>query len=246
MITVSGLQKSYGKVTALRDVSFHIEPGEIIALLGGNGSGKSTSINILTGLLKADGGTVKIQGIDPFINPIEARKKLGVFPDKAGLFPHLTAREHLKFFAGAYGFSNKALDHVVDRVIDLLDMSEIADRETKGFSQGQTVKVALARAMVHKPEYLVLDEPSRGLDVFAVRQLRKLLLRLRDEGTGILFSSHVMQEIELLADRMAIISDGIVCAEGTPRDLKEKAGKDTLEDAFMALVEKGASNATGN
>ena len=239
MITVKGLKKSFGDVKALEDVSFHIDRGEIVALLGGNGSGKSTSINILTGLLKADQGTVDIQGIDPFKQPIKARKKLGVFPDKAGLFPHLTVREHLNFFASVHGISGKALGLAVDKVIDMLDMQPIADRLTKGFSHGQTVKVALARSMVHSPDYLIMDEPSRGLDVFALRQLRDLLKRLRDTGTGILFSSHVMQEIEILADRLAIIADGTVCAEGSVADLKKLAGKPSLEDSFMVLVEKG-------
>lgn len=240
MIIAKGLKKSFGNIEALKDVSFHIDRGEIIALLGGNGSGKSTSINILTGLLKADGGSVEIQGIDPFANPAEARAKLGVFPDNVGLYPNLTAREHLAFFAALHGLSGPDLEAAVDRAIHLLDMQDIADRLTKGFSHGQTVKVALGRAIVHNPDYLILDEPTRGLDIYAVRHVRKLLLRFRDAGTGILFSSHVMQEIEILADRLAIISDGRVCAESSPAELKDKTGKASLEDAFMAIVEKGS------
>jgi sodium transport system ATP-binding protein len=243
MIIARGLKKSYGQVEALKNVSFHLERGEIIALLGGNGSGKSTSINILTGLLKADEGSVEIQGIDPFENPVGARKKLGVFPDKVGLFPNLTAREHLAFFAALHGLSGQALAAAVDGTIHMLDMQDIADRRTKGFSHGQTVKVALGRAMVHGPDYLILDEPTRGLDIYAVRQVRKLLRRFRDEGTGILFSSHVMQEIEILADRLAIIADGRVCAESSPAELKEQTGEASLEDAFMAIVGKESSDA---
>jgi len=243
MIVTRGLKKSYGKVEALKDVSFHVERGEIVALLGGNGSGKSTSINILTGLLKADCGSVEIQGIDPFRDPTRARRKLGVFPDKLGLFPNLTAREHLAFFGGVHGLSGPALETAVDETVHMLDMDSIAGRLTKGFSHGQMVKVALGRAMVHNPDYLILDEPSRGLDVFAIRQLRQLLLRLRDGGTGILFSSHVMQEVEILSTRMAIIADGLICAEGTAPELKEKAGAPSLEEAFMALVGKGHRDA---
>ena len=126
----------------------------------------------------------------------------------------------------------------IDRAVSLVQLEDIIDRKTKGFSQGQTVKTALGRAIVHSPKYLILDEPSRGLDVFALRQLRKLLLRLRDEGTGILFSSHVMQEIEILADRLAVIADGVICAEGTPADLKAETGEDMLEDAFMAAIRR--------
>ena len=238
MIEARELAKSYGDVKAITDVSFSLHDGEILALLGGNGSGKSTSINILTGLLQADAGTVSIDGTNPVTDPLKARSKIGVFPDKAGLFPNLTVREHLGFFARAHGIEGGALSEAIDRTIDLIGLDDIIDRKTKGFSQGQTVKTALARAIVHSPKYLILDEPSRGLDVFALRQLRKLLLRLRDEGTGILFSSHVMQEIELLADRLAVIANGVICAEGTPADLKAETGENVLEDAFMAAVRR--------
>lgn len=242
MITVQGLRKSYGKVEALKDVSFSLKRGEIVALLGGNGSGKSTSINILTGLLKADAGTVAIDDINPFNDPVAARQKIGVFPDKAGLFPNLTVREHLKFFGGVNGLGGRMLDAVVDQTINSLEIEDLADRLVKGFSQGQTVKTALARATVHQPEFLVLDEPSRGLDVYAVRQLRDLLLKLKEKGVGILFSSHVMQEIEILADRVVIIADGVVRAEGTCEAIKAEAGTDNLEDAFLTLAERSADH----
>lgn len=242
MIVTENLKKSYGEVEALRDVTFHVEKGEIVALLGGNGSGKSTSINIITGLLKADGGQVAVDGIDPVTNPVDARKKIGVFPDKAGLFPNLTVREHLALFGGLHGLEGQDLERAIERMITLLDLSEIIDRKTKGFSHGQTVKVALGRAMVHSPDFLILDEPTRGLDVYAVRQLRQLLLRMRDEGTGILFSSHVMQEVEKLSSRMAIIADGVICAEGSSEEMKERAQTVSLEDAFMVLVEKGVGH----
>lgn len=238
MIEARELAKSYGDVKAITNVSFSLRDGEILALLGGNGSGKSTSINILTGLLQADAGIVSIDGTDPVTDPLKARSKIGVFPDKAGLFPNLTVREHLTFFARAHGLEGAALSQAIDRTANLIGLEDIIDRKTKGFSQGQTVKTALARAIVHSPKYLILDEPSRGLDVFALRQLRKLLRRLRDEGTGILFSSHVMQEIEILADRLAVIADGVIRAEGTPADLKTETGEEMLEDAFMAVVRR--------
>lgn len=238
MIITKNLKKSYGDVNAISDVSFHVEKGEIVALLGGNGSGKSTSINIMTGLLKPDGGTVEVQGFDPFENPKEARKKFGVFPDKAGLFPHLTPREHFEFFGSLQGLSGGALTKAVDDTIKMLKIEDIADRQTKGFSHGQGVKVALGRAMVHRPDYLILDEPTRGLDIYAIRQVRKILLRFRDEGCGILFSSHVMQEVEILATRLAVIADGVICAEGHADELKRQAGTTSLEDAFMNIVDK--------
>lgn len=242
MISAKSLKKSYGDVEALKDVSFHFDKGEIVALLGGNGSGKSTSINIITGLLQADAGEVSIQGIDPFTDPINARKKIGVFPDKPGLFPNLTVKEHLAFFASLNGLEGSDLEKAVEHTVHILDMGDIADRMTKGFSHGQTVKVALGRAMVHSPDYLILDEPTRGLDIYAVRSLRKLLLRLRDAGTGILFSSHVMQEVEILSNRLAIIAEGVICAEGKASELIEKSQTASLEDAFMVLVGKENGN----
>jgi len=238
MIKVTALKKSYGEVAAVRDVSFSIEAGEIVALLGGNGSGKSTTINILTGLLRADAGTVSIDGIDPFSQPLAARKKIGVFPDKTGLFNLLTVREHLAFFGALQGLKGKALTQAVEQTLVLLDLTDIAERLSKGFSHGQSVKLALARAMVHSPQFLILDEPSRGLDVFAVRQFRDIVLRLRDSGTGILFSSHVMQEVELLADRVAVIADGRVHSEGSPAELINATGTANLEEAFMVTVGK--------
>ncbi|GHF24564.1 ABC transporter [Kordiimonas sediminis] len=236
MISVHGLKKSFGDLIAISDVSFGFDKGEIVALLGGNGSGKSTSINIMTGLMIPDEGHVSVQGLDPFKNPIDAKKKLGVFPDKAGLYPNLTVREHLQFFGHLQGMTGKTLKTAIDRTVRMLEMEDIIDRRTKGFSHGQTVKTALGRAMVHGPDYLILDEPTRGLDVYAVRQLRHLLMRLRDNGTGILFSSHVMQEVSLLANRVAVIADGKVCAEETPDALIAETGADTLEDAFMIKV----------
>ncbi len=243
MIRVSELKKSFGKVKAVKDVSFTVNRGEIIALLGGNGSGKSTSINIMTGMLRADNGRVEVDGVDPFKNPIDARKKLGVFPDKAGLYPNLTVREHFELFGGLQGLSGSQLTTAVDRTIALLEIEDIADRRTRGFSHGQTVKVALGRAMVHQPDYLILDEPSRGLDVYAVRHLRELLLRFRDEGTGILFSSHVMQEVEILADRLAVIAEGVICSEASPAELKTQTGMSSLEDAFIAVANRGEAGA---
>jgi len=238
VIKVNSLKKSYGEVAALRDVSFSIDAGEIVALLGGNGSGKSTTINILTGLLHADAGTVSIDGIDPFSEPLAARKKMGVLPDKPGLFNLLTVREHLAFFGALQGLKGKALAQAVEQTLKLLDLGDIAERMSKGFSHGQSVKLALGRAMVHSPRFLILDEPSRGLDVFAVRQFRQILLRLRDNGTGILFSSHVMQEVELLANRVAIIADGRVHSEGSPAELIAATHSNSLEEAFMVTVGK--------
>lgn len=241
MIRVRALKKSFGDVKALKNVGFDVNPGEIVALLGGNGSGKSTSINILTGLLKPDDGTVDIQGIDPFEDPINARKKIGVFPDKPGLFNYLTVKEHLDFFASLHGLNGKEKQEAVDRTLNMLDMLDIANRISKGFSHGQSVKLALGRAMVHSPDYLILDEPTRGLDVFAVRNVREILLRLRDSGIGILFSSHVMQEVELLANRVAIIADGEVHMEGTPSTLMQQTNSTNLEDAFISVVGKRSS-----
>jgi sodium transport system ATP-binding protein len=242
MIEIKDLRKSYGEVEALKDVSFDLNKGEIVALLGGNGSGKSTTINILTGLLKPDFGTVSIGSNNPFENPVAARKKIGVFPDQAGLFPNLTVREHFAFFAGLHGLKGSGRRDAIDKTIELLALEEIADRIVKGFSHGQAAKVALGRAIIHNPEFLILDEPSRGLDVFAIRQLRDILLTLKSNGVGVLFSSHVMQEVEILADRLVVISNGFVCAVGTSDELKSTTNSGTLEDAFLHLAKQGAES----
>ncbi len=236
MIEVKDLKKAYKEVTALNGLTFNANDGEITGLLGPNGAGKTTCLRSLYGLIKPDAGSVEIDGLSPATKPLEVRRKIGIFPDKFGLYERLTAREHIRYIAELHGFRGSALQEQVERVIAELKMADIADRRTQGFSQGQRMKVALAQAIVHQPKNLILDEPSRGLDVMSTRILRELMYGLREQGRCILFSSHVMQEVAALCDRVVIMVQGQVVANDSPAALCELTGKDSFEDAFVQLI----------
>lgn len=236
MIKIANLAKCYGKLEAIKDVSFEAKDGEITTLLGANGSGKTTTLRCMAGLITPSNGDVHIDGVSVSADPIEARKKLGFVPDEFGLYGRMTAREHLTYFAGFHGMHGEAGKTAAERVIKTLHMDAIADRRTDGFSLGERTKVALARALVYQPNNIVLDEPTRGLDVLSIRLLRGLLNELRQEGHAILFSSHIMAEVEDLADRVVMITDGRVVADGSPTELKDNAKSNSLEDAFVTLI----------
>lgn len=236
MIEVKQLQKAFGNVNALNGLSFSAPEGEITGLLGPNGAGKTTCLRTIYGLLQADSGEALIDGIDAKIAPLEARKRIGIFPDKFGLYERLTAREQIAYFAALHGMQGSKQAEAVAHVIERLDMTAIADRRATGFSQGQRMKVALAQAIVHQPKHLILDEPSRGLDVMSTRILRDLLRELRQQGTSILFSSHVMQEVAALCDKVVVIAAGKVAAQGTTQELCELTGETALEEAFVKII----------
>ena len=197
MITVTDLTKQFGKVQAVQGVSFAAPDGRITGLLGPNGAGKSTTLRMLATLLRPDSGDALIDGESITTHPIEVRRRIGVLSHASGLYPQLTARENIRYFAELHGMERRVADDRIAELANLLELSEFLDRKTKGFSQGQRLKTALARALVHRPRNLILDEPTNGLDVMAVRNLRALLHKLREEGHCILFSSHVMQEVAL-------------------------------------------------
>ena len=236
MIQVTGLAKRFGTVEAVRDVSFTAPDGRITGLLGPNGAGKSTTLRILYGALTPDRGEARVDGLLAGPQHTEARRQLGVLPHGAGLYPHLTARENIRYFGELHGMSGATLDQRIDELVAMLELGEAANRKTQGFSQGQKVKVGIARALVHSPRNLILDEPTNGLDVMAIRSLREVLRGLRAAGHCILFSSHVMQEVAALCDDVVIIAGGHVIASGTPEQLREQAGTTTLEDAFVKLL----------
>ncbi|CUS47312.1 MAG: ABC-type Na+ efflux system ATPase component NatA [Idiomarinaceae bacterium HL-53] len=236
MIEVKNLEKSYRDVKALNGLSFHANDGEITGLLGPNGAGKTTCLRSLYGLIHPDSGSAMIDGIEAIQQPLEVRKRIGIFPDKFGLYERMTPREHISYIAELHGIRGAVLEEKVQSVIESLGMGEIADRRTQGFSQGQRMKVALAQAIVHQPQNLILDEPSRGLDVMSTRILRELMYSLREQGRCILFSSHVMQEVAALCDRVVIMVQGQVVANDTPQALCEQTGKDSFEDAFVQLI----------
>ena len=236
MIEVRDLEKSFGAVKAVDGATFAAPDGAITTLLGANGSGKTTTLSMIMGLLKPDSGAAIVDGAPVVDDPIAARRRLGWFPDAFGLYPRLTAREHIEYFGALHGLEGSRLRGAVDDTIAELDMAAIADRRTEGFSTGQRMKVALARALVHSPPNLILDEPTRGLDIMSVRLLRETLRRLRSLGRSILMSSHVMAEVEDLSDKIVIISAGQVVAEGTAEELVRQTGAPNLEEAFVHLA----------
>ena len=236
MIEVRNLHKRFGAVTAVDDVSFAAADGVVTGLLGPNGAGKTTTLRMLTTLIEPDRGAALIDGQDVARNPIEARRRIGVLPDTRGLYPRLTAREHIQYAGELHGLKPDGLGQRIEELIELLDMRGIADRRAEGFSNGERVKVALARALVHGPRNVMLDEPTNGLDVMSTRAVRALIRRLREQGKCVLFSSHVMQEVSALCDRIVVIARGRVVAEGTPEEIRRRAGKDNLEEAFVAVI----------
>jgi len=236
MIEVQGLSKSFGKVQAVKDVSFSAHDGQITGLLGPNGAGKSTTLRMLYTLLKPDLGSAQIDGFDVRQNPIEVQKRIGVLADARGLYPRLTSRENIRYYGRLHGMEAKVLEKQIDSLVTLLDMQSIADRKTEGFSTGEKLKVAIARTLVHNPQNVLLDEPTNGLDVMSTRAMRQFILRLRDEGKCVVFTSHIMQEVAALCDQIVIISQGSVSANGSPDDLRKQTGKENLEDAFVAAI----------
>ncbi len=236
MIEARGLTKRFGALTAVDGVTLRAADGRITGLLGPNGAGKSTTLRILYTVLAPDGGEAWIDGVSVVHEPLEARRRMGVLPHGAGLYPNLTARENIEYFGTLHGLSRAVRRARAAELIERLEMDTFADQPAKGFSQGQRVKTALARALVHQPRNVLLDEPTNGLDVMAVRTLRRLLGELRAEGHCILFSSHVMQEVAALCDEVIIIAAGTVIVQGTPDELRARAGTQSLEEAFVRLV----------
>ena len=238
MIEAHKLRKTFnkGKVVAVDEVSFAARDGQITGLLGPNGAGKTTTLRMLYTLLKPDSGTMTVDGIDPLADPIGVKAKLGVVPDSRGLYDRLTARENIRYYGRLQGLGKGAIESRINHLSDILDMAGFIDRKTDGFSQGQRVKVAIARALIHEPGTILLDEPTNGLDVMTTRALREFLLRLKMEGHCVVLSTHIMQEVAALCDRIVIISKGRIAADGTARQLLEKSGEDNLEDAFVKLI----------
>ena len=241
MIEVIDLKKNFGTVQAVCGVTFSAIDGHITGLLGPNGAGKSTTLRIISTVLAPGAGTVKVDGVDVLTHDNGARMRLGVLPHMSGLYPRLTARENIRYYGELNGISGPALKARIDELVEMLEIGDFADRPAKGFSQGQKIKVALARAMVHGPKNLVLDEPTNGLDVMATRALRALIRKLKDAGHCVLFSSHVMQEVAALCDDIVIIAHGTIVAHGTPDELRKQTGESDLEEAFVKLVGEEAA-----
>jgi sodium transport system ATP-binding protein len=237
MIQVEGLQKRFGKVQALQDVSFTAGDGRITGLLGHNGAGKSTTLRVLSTVIRANEGRALIDGHDCATEPLQVRRSLGVLPHASGLYAHLSGRENIRYFGELHGLRGAELNRAIDDLIERLALGAIADRRAKGYSQGERLKVGLARALIHRPQTIILDEPTNGLDVNAVRMLRELIRELRESGRCVLFSSHVMQEVAALCDDIVIITHGRVVVRGTPADILAATGAPDLEEAFVRAAE---------
>ena len=240
MIEVHDLLKTFrtkqGVVRAVDGVSFTAKDGEITGLLGPNGAGKTTTLRMLYTLMKPERGAMKVDGIDVAADPDSVRRRLAVLPDARGVYKRLTARENIEYFGRLHGLDEATIARRCDALIDALEMRDFADRATEGFSQGQRTKTAIARALIHDPNNVILDEPTNGLDVMATRAMREFLKRLKREGRCVLFSSHIMQEVAALCDRIVVIARGRVVADATPEALRAQTGATNLEDAFVKLI----------
>jgi sodium transport system ATP-binding protein len=243
VIEIQDLKKSFGAVKAVDGVDLVAKDGEITGLLGPNGAGKTTTLRMLYTLMKPEAGHIRVDGIDITTDPDGVRRRLGVLPDARGLYKRLTARENIEYFGRLQGLDEAQLKTRTDALIKALDIGDIASRRTEGFSNGQRVKTAIARALVHDPRNVILDEPTNGLDVMATRTLREFMRGLRAEGRCVLFSSHIMQEVAALCDRIIVIAKGRVVAAGTADELRAQTGEANLEDAFVKVIgsEEGLS-----
>jgi sodium transport system ATP-binding protein len=236
MIEAHEVRKQFGPVQALGGVSFTARDGHITALLGPNGAGKTTLLRTLVGMLKRDHGTIAVDGVDPERDPFKVRSNIGFLTDQFGLYERLSTREYLTYFGELNGMKKADLRRRIDEVSGMLAMEDILERRSKGFSQGQRIKVALARALLHRPRHLLLDEPTRGLDVMSTRAVRHALASLRAEGCCVVMATHVMQEVSHLCDDVIVIAKGHTVAQGSPEQLCQRTGIASLEDAFVSLV----------
>jgi sodium transport system ATP-binding protein len=236
MIQVNDLKKHYGTIKAVDGVSFNCPDGQITGLLGPNGAGKSTTLRMIAGLIKPMSGSVLIDGHNVAADPQVARAALGVQSDMIGVYPRLTPREQLRYYARFYDLKGQKLEDRINAVIREFNMEEIADRRAEGFSRGQRQKIVLGRALVHDPRNILMDEPTNGLDVMAVRETRDTIRSFKNQGRCVLFSTHYMDEAERLCDQIAIIVQGKIVAFGTPTELKNRTQQDNLEDAFVILA----------
>jgi len=236
VIHVERLYKRFGTVEAVRGVTFRADDGLVTGLLGPNGAGKTTALRMLSGLMRPDEGAIRVDGIDVVTDPLAAQTQMGLLPDSRGLYPRLTPREHIRYFGRLHGLNGSALEERATGLLVRLGLESVADRRVGGFSQGERTKVALARALVHQPRNVILDEPTNGLDVMSTRAMRSLIRSLRQDGCCVLFSSHIMQEVSALCDHIVVIAQGTVVADGTPDELRRRTGRSDLEDAFVALA----------
>lgn len=240
MIQVENLHKTFksktGPVRAVDGVSFEAPDGRITGLLGPNGAGKTTTLRMLYTLMRPEQGRVLVDGHDVASEAGLVRRSLGVLPDARGVYKRLTARENIAYFGRLHGLDAATIEQRSAQLVEALQMDDFIDRQAEGFSQGQRTKTAIARALVHDPRNVILDEPTNGLDVMTTRGLREFLKTLKAQGRCVILSSHIMQEVGLLCDHIVIIAKGKVMAQGSAEQLRRTSGEDNLEDAFVRLI----------
>ena len=234
-VRVDRLEKTLGSNTVLRGISFEAHSGEIFGLLGPNGAGKTTTLRIICTLLTPDAGSVDVLGFDTRTAPQEVRRRVGVVTAEIGVYPRLSARENISYFAELSGLLDGDLDRRVDAVLERLDMASFASQRAESLSSGQKQKVAIARAIVHDPPVLMFDEPTSNLDVLASREIRQFMVESKQRGKCVIFSTHVLHDAERLCDRVTIIHQGRVVADGATADVRR--GYQDLEDSFLTLIE---------
>jgi sodium transport system ATP-binding protein len=233
-VKIERLAKTLGKNKVLRGISLQAQAGEIFGLLGPNGAGKTTTLRIISTLLSPDSGSVEVLGFDTLTAPEEVRRRVGVVTAEIGVYPRLSARENITFFAELSGVDGHDLQRRVDAVIERLDIGSFAGQRADSLSSGQKQKVAIARAVVHDPEVLMFDEPTSNLDVLASKEVREFMVESKSRGKCVIFSTHVMHDAERLCDRITILHEGEVVASGATADVR--GNRRDLEDAFLALV----------
>jgi ABC-2 type transport system ATP-binding protein len=236
-VEVNNLVKSYGSFQAVKGISFNVREGEVYGLIGPNGAGKTTTLRILATLLEITGGEVKIQGIDLKSEPEEVRKVISYLPEDAGAYKNLRGREYLKFIAQFFA-EGKAAEDLVARGIDIANLGERIDDKVETYSKGMARRLLVARALMIRPKLAILDELTSGLDVLNAQEIRRTVKSYASQGTTMLLSSHNMLEVELLCDRIALIDDGKIVAEGTPAELKERYGANNIEEVFVRVVKE--------
>ncbi len=243
MIEVENLSKYFedlrrGKVYALKDVSFDVQPGEIYGLLGPNGAGKTTCLRILSTVLRPSEGRAIVAGFDVATHPAEVRQNIGFMSGNTGVYDRMTAWEMVEYFGRLYGLPEDLLQHRLHEVFETLQMNEFRDLLCSKMSTGMQQKVSIARTIIHDPPVLIFDEPTSGLDVLVARKLLEVIESLRSQGKSIIFSTHIMREVEKLCDRVAIIHKGCILAKGTIEELEQKHNQTDLEELFFDLISK--------
>ena len=238
MISVSNVSKSFGKSKIIKDISFVAEAGKITGLIGANGSGKTTTMRLISTILKPDCGTILVDGVDAMNDPSGARKNLGVlFGGDVSLYNRLSAWENIMYFAKLQGMSDEEAEHRIKILSNLLDMDKFLFKRVTGFSRGMRQKVSFAKSIVHNPSVILLDEPSTGLDIYSIRDVQDFILTCKEQGKTVLVSTHNMHEIERLCDNLVIIADGQVVRNGTKEEILKNEGTDDVMEMFFKIAE---------